>query len=36
MYLKEIAQKGVGWIDLIQDGDKRRAVVNVVMKLRVS
>jgi hypothetical protein len=33
--LLEIGWGGVDWIDLAQDRDKWRALVNVVMKLRV-
>jgi hypothetical protein len=35
MDLKEIGLGGVDWIDLAQDRDKCRAVVNTIMKLRV-
>jgi hypothetical protein len=35
MDLREIGWDGMYWIDLIQDRDKRRAVVNTVMNLRV-
>jgi hypothetical protein len=36
MDLLEIAWDGVDWIGLAQDRDRRRALVNVVMNLRVS
>jgi hypothetical protein len=35
MDLIEIGWDGVKWIGLVQDRDKRRALVNVVMNLRV-
>jgi hypothetical protein len=35
MYLLEIGWGGVDWIGLAQDMDKWRALVNVVMNLRV-
>jgi hypothetical protein len=35
MDLGEIGWGGVDWIDLAQDKDKWRALVNVVMNLRV-
>jgi hypothetical protein len=35
MYLLEIGSGGVDRIGMAQDGDKWRALVNVVMKLRV-
>jgi hypothetical protein len=35
MDLGEVRWGGVDWIDLAQDRDKRRAVVNTVMKLQV-
>jgi hypothetical protein len=35
MYLGEIGLGGMDWIDLAQDRDKRRALVNTVMSLRV-
>jgi hypothetical protein len=35
MDLLEIGWGGVDWIDLAQDRDKWRALVNAVMKLRV-
>jgi hypothetical protein len=31
----QIVMKSVNWIDLAEDRDKRRAVVNTVMSLRV-
>jgi hypothetical protein len=36
MDLVEIGWGGVDWIGLAQDRDKRRALVNAVMDLRVS
>jgi hypothetical protein len=33
--LREIAWDGIDWIDLDQDGDQWRALVNTVMNLRV-
>jgi hypothetical protein len=33
--LREIGWDGVNWIDLAQDRDQWRALVNTVMKLRV-
>jgi hypothetical protein len=33
--LREIEWHGMDWIDLAQDRDKWRALVNTVMKLRV-
>ena len=33
--LQEIGWEGVDWIDLAQDEDRRQAVVNAVMNLRV-
>jgi hypothetical protein len=33
--LREIGRDGVDWIDLAQDRDQWRAVVNTVMNLRV-
>jgi hypothetical protein len=36
MGLREIGWDGMDWIDLAQDGDQWRALVNTVMKLRVS
>jgi hypothetical protein len=35
MDLREIGWSGVDWIDLVQDRDKWRAFVNMVMNLRV-
>jgi hypothetical protein len=35
MDLREIVSDGVDWIDLAQDWDQWRAVVNAVMKLRI-
>jgi hypothetical protein len=35
MNILEMGWGGVDWIDLAQDKDKRRALVNVVMNLRV-
>jgi hypothetical protein len=35
MDLREIGWGGMDWIDLAQDRDQWRAVVNTVMKLRV-
>jgi hypothetical protein len=35
MYLREIGWDGMDWIDLAQDRDQWRALVNTVMKLRV-
>jgi hypothetical protein len=32
--LREIGWDGMDWIDLAQDRDKRRALVNTVMNLR--
>jgi hypothetical protein len=36
MDLREIGWDGMDWIDLAQDRDKWRALVNTVMNLRVS
>jgi hypothetical protein len=33
--LKEIGWGGMAWIDVAQDRDQRRALVNTVMNLRV-
>jgi hypothetical protein len=35
MHLREIRQDGIDWIDLAQDMDQWRALVNTVMNLRV-
>jgi hypothetical protein len=35
MDLREIGWDGIGWIDLAQDRDQWRALVNTVMSLRV-
>jgi hypothetical protein len=35
MDLRELGWGGMGWIDLAQDRDQWRALVNMVMKLRV-
>jgi hypothetical protein len=35
MNLREIGWDGMGWIDLNQDRDQWRALVNMVMNLRV-
>jgi transposase len=35
MDLREIGWDGMGWIDLAQDRDQWRALVNTVMNLRV-
>jgi hypothetical protein len=35
MYLREIGWDGVDWVDLVQDRDHWRALVNTVMNLRV-
>jgi hypothetical protein len=35
MYLREIGWDGMGWIDLAQDRDQWRALVNTVMNLQV-
>jgi len=34
-YLQEMGLGGMDWIDLVQDREKGRAVVNAVMNLRV-
>jgi len=36
MDLRKIGREGVDWIYLAQDSDQWRAVVNTVVKLRVS
>jgi hypothetical protein len=33
--LREIERDGMDWIDLAQDRDQKRALVNTVMNLRV-
>jgi hypothetical protein len=33
--IREIGWDGMDWIDLAQDGDQSRALVNTVMNLRV-
>jgi hypothetical protein len=35
IYLREIVWGGMDWIDLAQDRDQWRALVNTVMKLRI-
>jgi hypothetical protein len=35
MELREIDWDGMDWIDLAQEGDQRRALVNTIMNLRV-
>jgi hypothetical protein len=35
MYLRETGRGGMDWIDLAQDGDQWRALVNTVMNLEV-
>jgi hypothetical protein len=35
MDLTEIGWNGMAWIDLAQDGDQWRALVNTIMNLRV-
>jgi hypothetical protein len=35
MDLREIGWGGMDWIDLARDRNKRRALLNTVMKLRV-
>jgi hypothetical protein len=36
MDLREIGWSGVDWIDLAQDRDQWRALVNTVMNLRIA
>jgi hypothetical protein len=36
MDIQEVRWGGIGWIDLAQDRDRWRALVNAVMDLRVS
>jgi hypothetical protein len=35
MDLQEVGFEGIEWIDLAQDRDRWRAILNVVMNLRV-
>jgi hypothetical protein len=35
MYLREIGWGAMGWIDVAQDRDQWRALVNIVMNLQV-
>jgi hypothetical protein len=35
MYLREIGRDGVDWIDMAEDRDQWRALVNTVLNLRV-
>jgi hypothetical protein len=35
MYLRDIGWGGMDWIDLAQDRDQQRALVNIVMNLQV-
>jgi hypothetical protein len=36
IYLGEVGRDGVDWMDLAQDRDQWRALMNMVMNLRVS
>jgi len=36
MDLREVECGGIDWIDMAQEGDRWRALVNVVMNLRVT
>jgi hypothetical protein len=36
MYIREIEWDGIDWIDVAQDRDKRKDLVNTVMNLRGS
>jgi hypothetical protein len=36
MYLIEIGWDGVDWVDVVQDREQWRALVNTVMSLRLS
>jgi hypothetical protein len=36
MDLRELGWDGMDWIDLVQDRDQWRALVNTIMNLRVS
>ena len=36
MYLHEAAREGMDWMDVIQDRDRWRALVNAVMNLRLT
>jgi hypothetical protein len=35
MELREVEWKGMDWIDLAEDRDRRRAFINAVMNIRV-